>query len=104
MHSSNSATAPVSQQWAERYLAFLGVPQEPPSFDALSRLTRAHLHAVVFENITSLLRRREHGTPVPALDLDVVLSDWESGRGGGVCFEASYMYSRLLRGLGYDAR
>jgi N-hydroxyarylamine O-acetyltransferase len=101
---AGSAIAPVSQQWIERYLAFLGVVAETPSFAALSRLTRAHLHAVVFENITSLLRRRAHGAPVPALEPEAVLSNWEAGRGGGVCFEAASMYSRLLAGLGYDAR
>jgi N-hydroxyarylamine O-acetyltransferase len=94
----------VSQQWADRYLAFLGVPREAPSFAALSRLTRAHLRAVVFENITSLLRRRTHGTPVPAVEPEAVLSNWEAGRSGGVCFEAGFMYSRLLPALGYDAR
>jgi arylamine N-acetyltransferase len=94
---------PVSEQWVERYLAFLGVPRESPSFASLTRLTRAHLRAVVFENITSLLRRRDSGTPVPALDPEAVLSGWEAGRGGGVCFEVSYMYSHLLTALGYDA-
>src|SRR5262249_10267542 len=77
---STNESSRVSQQWVERYLTFLGVPEQPPSVDALSRLTRAHLSAVVFENITSLLRRREHGTPVPELDPEVVLADWEAGR------------------------
>jgi N-hydroxyarylamine O-acetyltransferase len=94
----------MSHEWADRYLAFLGVEREPPSFAALARLTRAHLRAVVFENITSLLRRRAHGTPVPALGPETVLTNWEAGRGGGVCFEAAFMYSRLLAALGYDAR
>jgi arylamine N-acetyltransferase len=102
--ASTSAATPASRQWVERYLAFLSVPREAPSFDALSRLTRAHLHAVPFENLTSLLRRQEHGTPVPELDLDAVLANWRAGRGGGACFEASYMYYHLLCRFGYDAR
>lgn len=103
VQTSESTRTLGSRQWVDRYLAFLGVPAEPPSLPALARLTRAHLYAVAFENITSLLRRRTHGLPVPPVDPESMLAAWEQGLSGGVCFEAGYMYSHLLPALGYDA-
>src|SRR5215213_9159999 len=94
-----------SERWVERYLALLSVEREAPSLPALGRLIRAHLAAVPFENVTSILRR--HGCPgtglVPAVDPDQVLQTWEARAGGGVCFEVAEMLSTLLTALGYQA-
>jgi arylamine N-acetyltransferase len=38
---------------------------------------------------------------VPGLDFDRILDSWIDGRAGGVCFEITPMFERLLRGLGY---
>src|SRR4029079_15935390 len=60
--------------------------------------------AVTFENVTSLLRRAATPDgPVPSLDPEALLANWEAERGGGVCYEISAMFHRLIRALGYDA-
>jgi N-hydroxyarylamine O-acetyltransferase len=97
-------TDPAPQQWVDRYLTLLGEPAAAPSLPALSALVRAQFRAVTFENVTSLLRRAAHPDgPVPPLDPDLLLANWEAGRGGGVCYEISAMFHRLIHALGYDA-
>lgn len=89
--------------WTDRYLALLGVEREAPSLEALTRLVRAQVLTVPFENVTALLRRRDCPTgPVPSMDLDTLLDAWERRAGGGICFELAAMFSRLLTSLGYD--
>jgi arylamine N-acetyltransferase len=95
---------PAPQAWVDRYLNLLGEPAAPPSFPALSALIRAQFRAVTFENVTSLMRRAANPEgPVPPLDPDGLLANWEAGRGGGVCYEISAMFHRLICALGYDA-
>ena len=91
--------------WVQRYLGLLGLSHEQPGFDSLCRLTRAHLLRVPFENVTSLLRRAAAPDgPVPELDPELVLGQWEKGRSGGLCFEVTTMLAALLNALGYEAR
>jgi N-hydroxyarylamine O-acetyltransferase len=100
-----SLGAAVDPEWTRRYLALLGVEHPAPSLEALTLLTSAHVERVLFSSVTSLFRRRDHPTgPVPPLDPMALLDTWERGTGGGVCFEAAEMMSRLLRSLGYQAR
>ena len=97
-------TDPAPRHWIDRYLALLGEPATEPSLPALSALIRLQFRAVAFENVTSLLRRAANPEgPVPPLDPESLLANWEAGRGGGVCYELSSMFHRLLRALGYDA-
>jgi arylamine N-acetyltransferase len=85
-----------------RYLSLIGVEQQSPGLDGLRRLVRAHVHRVPFENSASLLRRHKAGAgPVPPLDTEALLASWEAGRAGGVCFEHTEMFGRLLVELGY---
>jgi arylamine N-acetyltransferase len=88
-----------------RYLALLDIPREAPSISALGRLIRAHIATVPFENVASILRRRDHpgDGPVPPLDLDAMLATWEARANGGVCFDITAMLLRLLTDLGYPA-
>jgi arylamine N-acetyltransferase len=89
--------------WTDRYLALLGVEREAPSLEALTRLVRAQVLTVPFENVTALLRRRDCPTgPVPPMDLDALLDTWERKAGGGICFELAAMFARLLESLRYD--
>jgi arylamine N-acetyltransferase len=89
--------------WTDRYLALLGLDREAPSLEALTRLVKAHVVNVPFENVTALLHRRDcPDGPVPPMDLDVLLDTWERRAGGGICFELAAMFSRLLASLGYD--
>ena len=91
-------------EWIRRYLDLLGIDHPALDLDALTRLTRAHLLAVRFENVTSILRRwKARDQPVPPLDPEELLSGWEHQRGGGLCFEVAEMLSRLLVALGYRA-
>ena len=90
--------------WVSRYLRLLGVKREAVGLAALARLTRAHLLAVPFGNLTALLRYRAHrGGDLPPLDLDELLRQWEEGQGSGACFEVGSTFSRLLAALGYEA-
>lgn len=100
--AASSTEAQPKADWIRRYLALLQVESEPPSLEALARLTRAHLEAVPFENISSLVRARgSMGGPIPPLDVDAKLTSWEEGRSGGICFEVTEVFPRLLVALGY---
>ena len=93
------------RDWVERYLALLDIDRAEPSLTNLTALVRAQFRAVPFENVTSLLRRLAHPDgPVPPVDTDALLASWEAGYGGGVCYEISAMFGRLLLALGYEAR
>jgi arylamine N-acetyltransferase len=96
---------PVPAAWVDRYLAFLGLEREPPGLPALTRLVRAQIEGVVFENVTAILRRARTGDgPVPAPDTEELLASWAARRGGGVCFDLAPTFRRLLAGLGYQVR
>ena len=90
--------------WTDRYLALLGIEREAPGLDALTRLVRAHVLTVPFENVTALLRWRDHSAgPVPSPDPLALLDAWERRTGGGVCFDITAMVLPLLTSLGYQA-
>lgn len=92
----------LPDDWAQRYLRLLGLEPEAPSPAALARLTRAHLLAVPFGNVTALLRYGAHRDgELPLPDLDDLLRQWEERRGTGACFEMAPAFSRLLTALGY---
>jgi len=94
----------VTPEWTRRYLALLGIEHPAPSLENLTRLVKAHVLTVPFENVTAHLRRRAHdGSPVPAPDPVELLDAWERRSGGGVCFEIAAMAVPLVRSLGYDA-
>ena len=97
--------SPASQEWVRDYLDLIGGVDDAPSLSAISELMRRQIAAIPFENLTSILRRYEHfSEPVPAPNPDELLSNWRLKRGGGVCYELSAMFARLLVALGYDAR
>jgi len=94
----------VSSEWARTYLNFLGVDQAEADLPTLRRLARAQVDRVLFENVTSILRRNAAAEPlVPPLNASEVLDRWVAGRSGGVCFEVTYMFGRLLREIGFNA-
>ena len=102
MPGAQTAPTPiVTEAWADRYLALLGLPRPAPDRANLDAIIRAH-RAIAFENVSSLIRRHAAGdAPVPPLDLDAVLDTWEAHGGGGVCYEVGSMLGRLLDELGY---
>jgi N-hydroxyarylamine O-acetyltransferase len=94
----------LNPDWTDRYLALLGIDREAPSLEALTRLVRAHVLSVSFENVTALLRWRDHPTGLaPAPDPAALLDAWERRSASGVCFDIVAMVLPLLRSLGYDA-
>jgi arylamine N-acetyltransferase len=89
--------------WVRRYLEVLGVDDTALGLGSLTAIMRGQ-RRIVFENVTSLLRRA--ATPeglVPPLDEEALLASWEHRTAGAVCYEGVTMLNRLLRGLGYDA-
>jgi len=95
----------AANNWVDGYLEVIGGQAEAPSNDVLARLMRQQLTTIRFENITSILRRNAHrNEPVPAPDPDAMLDAWRRRAGGGVCYELSAMFERLLRALGYRSR
>lgn len=104
MHSSPLSGWNVSPVWVDRYLAVIGARHEVPSVAALAELTRKQILTIPFENITSRLRRAAQPSgPLPRPDAEELLANWEQQRGGGVCFQLTPMFCRLLQTLGYDA-
>ena len=85
-----------------RYMRLLGIRAEPPSLDALTRITRAQMLAVPFENVSKLYRMRAEGLKgIPPLES--FLDGIERRHFGGTCYaNASHLHG-LLRFLGYDA-
>jgi len=93
----------TKRTWVRRYLSLVGVDEPTPGLEGLRQLVRAHVQAVPFENSGSLLRRREAGSgPIRDIDPDALLAAWEARRSGGVCFEHTEMFGRLLREVGHD--
>lgn len=92
----------MTDDWTDRYVAFLGIERGAPDVATLNEVIRAH-RRITFENVSSLIRRHEAGEgPVPALDLDALLTVWTERRGGGACYEVGGMLGRLLEALGYE--
>ncbi len=97
------AVTAAASDWLKRYLALLGLERAAPSLDGLGRLVRAQVATVAFENSRSLLRRAAAGAgPVAPIDPEALLAAWEARGAGGVCFEHTELFGRLLRGLGYS--
>lgn len=104
MTTNGTRPLTVTPEWTRRYLALLGIEHPAPSLENLTRLVKAHVLTVPFENVTAHLRRRANPEPpVPAPDPTMLLDAWERRAGGGVCFDITAMVEPLLRSLGYDA-
>ncbi len=81
------------------YLARLGIPREEISIDeaSLSRLVRAHLFKIPFENIDVFDLEKPILLDVEHLQEKVVVN-----HRGGYCFELNGVFTGLLKGLGFD--
>ena len=104
MPEDREAPDALPADWTRRYLNLLGLEQEAPSLEALTRLVRTHVLTVPFENATVLIRRAAHPPgPIPHPDPVALLDTWERKAGTGVCFDIMAMLVPLLRALGYRA-
>ena len=85
----------------ERYLSILGIEPAPPSLDHLSRLVRAQIIRVPFENISKLYLRKTQGAAyIPTLEEH--LDGIKRFNFGGTCYANNPYFSELLRHLDYD--
>lgn len=85
-----------------RYLRILGLDPGPPDLDLLSRIVRAHLTRVPFENVSKLYSVRCLGLREPP-GLGRFLDGIETHRFGGTCYSNSPHLFSLLRHLGFEA-
>jgi N-hydroxyarylamine O-acetyltransferase len=86
----------MSTQWAEEYLARIGVSRPAcPDLRALRELQLAHLYAVPFENLSIHL-----GEPI-VLDRAALTSKVVQRRRGGFCYELNGAFAALLEELGF---
>jgi N-hydroxyarylamine O-acetyltransferase len=82
------------------YMARIGVAEgeRHPNFETLSRLQRAHLFAVPFENLDI------HWKQPIVLDEEKLFAKIVSGRRGGFCYELNGLFNTLLRSIGFRTR
>lgn len=67
-----------------------------PTFDTLTRLLRAHMSSIPFENLDVLL-----GRPV-RLDLEGLQDKLVRARRGGYCFEHATLFASVIEQLGFE--
>ena len=89
------------QKTYERYLSILEIEPEPPSLDHLSRLVRAQITRVPFENISKLYLKKTRGAAyIPSLEEH--LDGIERFSFGGTCYANNPYFAHFLRHLGFD--
>ncbi|WP_082398916.1 MULTISPECIES: arylamine N-acetyltransferase family protein [unclassified Pseudonocardia] len=78
------------------YLDRIGVAPGPPDLALLTRIVRAHVAAIPFENLDPFTGVE------PPVDGDGVAAKLVHGRRGGWCFEHNRLLHDVLRDLGYQ--
>jgi len=86
----------------DKYLHLLGVEKSLPSFDLLSRIVKAHLIKVPFENISKLLYKKRGMNYIP--DLGLFLEGIEKYNFGGTCYSNNYHLYSLLKYIGFNIK
>jgi len=86
----------------DKYLHLLEVEKSQPSLDLLSRIVKAHLIKVPFENISKLLHKKQGIKQIP--DLSTFLTGIEKYNFGGTCYSNNFYLYSLLKHLGYDIK
>lgn len=86
----------------DKYLHLLGVEKSQPNLDLLSRIVKAHLIKIPFENISKLLYKKQGLNYIP--DLSAYLDGIEKYNFGGTCYANNYYLYLLLKHLGYDIK
>jgi N-hydroxyarylamine O-acetyltransferase len=85
----------------ERYRRLLGVDPGQPDLALLSRIVRAHVTRIPFENVSKLYSVHHYGRRrLPTLE--EYLDGIETNRFGGTCYINNHSLSRLLLHLGFD--
>ncbi len=86
----------------EKYLSLLSLKKSLPSYDFLSRIVKAHLIKVPFENISKLLLKKQGIKYIPTLS--EYLNGIEKYNFGGTCYANNYYLNLLLNYVGYDTK
>ena len=86
----------------KKYLKLLGIDSAEPTAGFLSKIVRAHLIKVPFENISKLLYKKRGMNNIP--DLSMYLEGIERYNFGGTCYANNYYLFSLLKHLGYDIK
>jgi arylamine N-acetyltransferase len=86
----------------EKYLDLLGVRKTKPDFNLLTKIVRAHLIKVPFENISKLIYKKQGMNYIPGLS--TYLEGIEKYNFGGTCYANNYYLYSLLKHLGYDVK
>lgn len=95
----DGAPTPLTDDHLAAYLRFVGlVRPAAPTLDALTALQLAHLRAIPFENLNSVL-----GLPV-SLAHDDLIAKLLSGTRGGYCFEHNMLFAGVLGALGFPVQ
>jgi N-hydroxyarylamine O-acetyltransferase len=82
-----------------KYLQRIGINDPPDkSFSFLIKLHRAHMITVPFENLSI------HQKESIVLIKDFLYNKIVMNRRGGFCYELNYLFSQLLKSLGYEVK
>lgn len=89
--------------WAQSYLARISMDIEAPSLAYLTRLIRARLRSLAFENVSKMHYLRtypEHGWYIP--DIETYVADMLAWDFAGLCHAGNSGFEQLLAALGFD--
>lgn len=88
-----------SSSQLDAYLERIGLARpRRPTAEALTRIHRAHIDAVPYENLEIQL-----GRPI-RLEADALFDKIVAGRRGGFCYEQNHVLALALEALGFDVR
>lgn len=85
-----------------KYISFLNLEVEAPSYAYLERICQAHLNTFPFENISKLLYFRDHNYgnfEVPSFEK--FIRAFENHHYGGTCYTLNSNFMILLKKLGF---
>lgn len=87
----------------ERYLEALKISRRKPSLEALTKIIKAHLSYVPFENISKLYYVKKYkAKSIP--DFEKYVDGIVKYNFGGTCYSNNYYLNKLLKHLGYNVR
>ncbi|MDQ0418494.1 arylamine N-acetyltransferase [Croceifilum oryzae] len=87
---------------ASRYLGYMDLSVEKPSYEYLARICHAHLNTFPFENISKLISYREHaGKEYEIPSFEQFVDDYSRFHYGGTCFTQNSNVIQLLAELGF---
>ena len=93
----------IQPVWVYRYLEYLNIPVQQPSYAYLRTIHQAHLRRIPFENVTKIIQYSKAINDqqwVPKIEVFVNrLHEWHSG---GNCFHQTYQLKQLLDQLGFQ--